>query len=306
MTIGKEPRMTPADNAVDNVGAFAIGGDLRAKRFGFGAMRLTGPGVWGPPDDPAAARAVLRRAVALGITFIDTADVYGPGDNERLIREALAPYPRDLVIATKGGMVRTGPATQADPGIGVDNSAAHLRAAVERSLRNLGVERIDLYQLHRVDPAIPIEDTMDVLGRLRDEGKIRHIGLSDVSVVQIARARATVAIATVQNAYNLADRRHDDVLAYCERHEIGFIAFYPQRIGALAEAAVLRALAARHGVSPSLIALAWLLARSPATIAIPGTSSGAHLEENVAACAVALSRDDMDQLDRLGRAAAAA
>jgi aryl-alcohol dehydrogenase-like predicted oxidoreductase len=192
-----------------------------------------------------------------------------------------------------------------NPGIGVDNSEAHLRDAVEGSLRNLGVARIDLYQLHRADPAIPIEDTMGVLGRMRDEGKIRHIGLSDVSVEQIERARSTVEIATVQNAYNLANRKHDDVLDYCERHSIGFIPFYPQQIGALAEADALQALAARNGVSPALIALAWLFQRSPVVVAIPGTSSVEHPEENVVACEVVLSRADMDLLNRAGACEAA-
>jgi len=208
---------------LESVGDFRIGGDLPVRRFGFGAMRLTGPGVWGPPADMPAAQAVLRRVIDLGINFIDTADVYGPADNERLIRDTLVPYPGDLVVATKGGGVRGGPATPQNPGMGIDNSEAHLRRAVEGSLRDLGLERIDLYQLHRVDPAFPIEHTMGVLARLRDEGKIRHIGLSEVGVDQIERARTVVEIATVQNLYNLAQRKHDDVVDYCERHGVGFI-----------------------------------------------------------------------------------
>jgi pyridoxine 4-dehydrogenase len=285
--------------ATEQAGTFSIADEMPVRRFGFGAMRLTGPGVWGPPIDWPAAQAVLRRMVDLGITFIDTADVYGPGDNERLIRDTLTPYPASLVIATKGGMTRQGPATSENPGIGIDNSERHLRAAVEGSLRDLGVERIDLYQLHRADPAIPIEDTMGVLARLRDQGKIRHVGLSDVTVDQIARARRVIEIATVQNEYNLADRRHDDVVDFCARHGMGFIAFYPQRLGRLAGSPALQAVAARQGVTPTLIALAWLLRRSPTIIAIPGTSSRVHLDENVAACGVRLSPDDQVALDGL-------
>jgi aryl-alcohol dehydrogenase-like predicted oxidoreductase len=262
-------------------------------------MRLTGPGVWGPPRDVPAAQAVLRRALELGINFIDTADVYGPGDNERLIRDTLSPFAASLVVATKGGVTRAGPATQDNPGMGVDNSEAHLRGAVEGSLRNLGVERIDLYQLHRVDPRVPIEETMGVLTLLRDKGKIRHVGLSEVGVVQIARARSVIPIATVQNEYNLANRRHEDVLDYCEGHRIGFIPFYPQKVGALAESDALKSIATRERVTPGLIALAWLFARSPAIIAIPGTSSVTHLDENVRACSVRLSSADLSALNGL-------
>jgi aryl-alcohol dehydrogenase-like predicted oxidoreductase len=281
------------------IGEFSIGGDLGVNRLGFGAMRLTGPGVWGPPDDVAAAQALLRRVVELGITFIDTADVYGPGDNERLIRDALAPYRQGLVIATKGGGVRTGPAMPGDPPMGINNSEAHLRNAVEGSLRNLGVERIGLYQLHRVDPFVPIEETMGVLARLRDEGKIRHIGLSDVGVEQIDRARSVVEIATVQNLYNLARREHDTVIEYCEQHAIGFIPFYPLKIGGLADTRQLKALAARERTTPALIALAWLFKRSPVILPIPGTSSITHLEENLAASRITLSDEDMASLERI-------
>src|SRR5882672_10258199 len=230
--------------------SFEIGADLKVNRMGFGAMRLTGPGVWGPPEDEKSARAVLRRAIELGVEFIDTADVYGPGDNERLIREALHPYPSQLVIGTKGGMVRSGPATRENPGMSTNASAAHIRRAVEGSLRNLGVERIDLYQLHRVDPSIPIEETMRVFRALRDEGKIRHIGLSEVGVDEIARARSVVEIATVQNLYNLATRKYDEVLVYCERNNIGFVPFYPQRLGALAKADTVATIAARAAATP--------------------------------------------------------
>ena len=280
-----------------NIHQYQIGGDLRVGRFGFGGMRLTGKGVWGPPEDLPAAKAVLRRVIELGINFIDTADVYGPGDNERLIRDALHPYPTDLVIATKGGMVRSGPATPDNHRTTIDNSEAHLRLAVEGSLSDLGVERIDLYQLHRVDPNIPIEDTMGVLGRLQAEGKIRHIGLSAVSVDQIEQARSSVQIATVQNEYNLGTRTHEDVVDYCTRHGIAFIPFYPLKIGKLVESEQLKAIAMREGVTPAGIALAWLFKRSPVIIAIPGTSSVSHLNENATASKLELSLDDMERLD---------
>src|SRR5882757_8629150 len=282
-------------------GEFRIGGELPIWRLGFGAMRLTGPGVWGPPIDLHAAQSALRRVVELGINFIDTADVYGPGDNERLIRDTLTPYPERLVIATKGGVTRSGPATAYNPGMGTDNSEAHLRRAVEGSLRDLGVERIDLYQLHRIDPAVPIEETMGVLARLRDEGKIRHIGLSEVGVDEIERARSEVEVATVQNLYNLAQRKRDDVVDYCARHGIGFIPFYPLKIGDLAESEEVKSLAAREQVTPALIGLAWLFHRSPVMIPIPGTSSLKHLEENAEACRVTLSGQDMAMLDKISR-----
>jgi pyridoxine 4-dehydrogenase len=230
---------------------FRIGDDLPVRRLGFGAMRLTGEGVWGPPKNRQAAQAVLRRVLELGINFIDTADVYGPGDNERLLRDTLQPYPGGLVIGTKGGMTRSGPATPDNPGMGIENSEAHLRRAVEGSLRDLGVERIDLYQLHRADPHIPIEDTMGVLLRMRDEGKIYHVGLSAVEIEVIARARSVIDIATVQNEYNLVTRRHEDVVDYCEKHDIGFLPFYPQRIGALGDVTEMKDLAARKGATPA-------------------------------------------------------
>jgi pyridoxine 4-dehydrogenase len=276
---------------------FRIGGDLPIQRMGFGAMRLTGPGVWGPPQNPAEAASVLRRAIELGVDFIDTADVYGPGDNERLIRDTLAPYNPGLVIGTKGGVVRSGPATPANPGVSMNGSAAHIRRAVEGSLRDLGVERIDLYQLHRVDPATPIEDTMAVLLALRTEGKIRHVGLSEVGTDQIERARSVVDIATVQNRYNLADRQHHDVLLYCERHGIGFIAYYPLGAGKLVGSTAVEQIVARTGAASGQIALAWLLQRSPVTILIPGTSSLPHLEQNVAARDLVLTPGEMTALE---------
>ena len=278
---------------------FLLGGDLPVRRMGFGAMRLTGPGVWGPPEDEPNARAVLRRAVELGVQFIDTADVYGPGDNERLIREALHPYAPGLVIGTKGGLVRSGPATRANPGMSMNGTEAHIRAAVEGSLRLLGVECIELYQLHRVDPATPIEETMRVFRMLRDEGKIRHVGLSEVSVDQIERARAVVDIATVQNVYSLVARHHGDVVTYCERNGIGFIPFWPLHGGALAQSPEMASIAAMRRATPAQVSLAWLLRKSPNIILIPGTSSIAHLEENLAARGVALSEDDMATLEAL-------
>jgi pyridoxine 4-dehydrogenase len=285
--------------SVTRSGTFRIGGDLPVCRMGFGAMQLTGPGVWGPPHDAVGAQAVLRRAVALGINFIDTADVYGPGDNEKLIRETLRPYPADLVIGTKAGLVRSGPATRESPGISANGTEAHIRRAVEGSLRDLGVERIDLYQLHRIDPATPVEETMRVFRALRDEGKIRHVGLSEVSVAEIERARAVVEIATVQNVYNLTVRRHDDVLAYCERNAIGFIPFWPLHIEALAASPILARIAEDAKATPRQVALAWLLQKSAVTILIPGTSSVAHLEQNAAACGVELSQAQMQALNRL-------
>jgi pyridoxine 4-dehydrogenase len=282
------------------INPFLIGGDLPVCRMGFGAMRLTGPGVWGPPADEPKARAVLRRAIELGVQFVDTADVYGPGDNERLIREALHPYPAGVVIATKGGLVRSGPATREDPGMSMNGTEAHVRGALERSLSLLGVECVDLYQLHRVDPATPIEETMRVFRDLRDEGKLRHVGLSEVSVEQIERARSIVEVATVQNAYNLASRQHGDVLAYCERNAIGFIPFYPLSGGALVQSSVVTGIATKSHATPSQVALAWLLAKSPNIILIPGTSSIEHLEQNVGALDIHLSDDDLSRLESLG------
>lgn len=275
---------------------FRIGGDLTVSRIGFGAMRLTGPGVWGPPADPVNARAVLRRAVELGVNFIDTADVYGPGDNERLIRDALQPFASGLVIGTKGGMVRSGPGTRENPGISCNGTEPHIRRAIEGSLRDLGVDCIDLYQLHRVDPATPIEETMQVFRALRDEGKIRHVGLSEVGVEEIRRAQAVIEIATVQNVYNMGERKHEDVLSYCEAHNIGFIPFWPLNGGALAKSPA-AAIVERTGATPAQIALAWLLRKSPVIILIPGTSSVDHLEQNLAVRDVALCQDDIDLLE---------
>jgi aryl-alcohol dehydrogenase-like predicted oxidoreductase len=281
-------------------GVFNIGGDMPVRRMGYGAMQLTGPGIWGPPDDPENAKAVLRRAVDLGVTFIDTADVYGPRHNEREIRAALRPYPDDLVIGTKCGLVRSGPATPENPGMSMNGAEPHIRAAVEGSLTALGVERLDLCQLHRVDPAVPIEDTMGVFRALRDEGKIRHIGLSQVTVAEIERARAVVEIATVQNIYNLAVRNFSDVVAYCAAEGIAFLPFWPLHIQGVADSEGLARVAEETGATRRQVALAWLLKTSPTTILIPGTSSLTHLVENVAAADVDLSADHMSTLDALG------
>ena len=284
---------------IEKSGEFLIGGELRIRRFGYGAMRLTGPGVWGPPEDPASAAGVLRRVIELGINLIDTADVYGPRVNEQLIRDVLHPYPAGLVIATKGGMVRSGPATRENPGFSMNGTPEHLRAAVDQSLIDLGVDTIDLYQLHRIDPATPFAETMGALKALRDAGKIRHIGLSQVSVEEIEQARAVVEIATVQNIYNVKTRIYDAVLDYCTEHDIGFIPFWPVGAGDLASNEAIAAIATRYDASAAQIALAWLLQRSPVILPIAGTSSIAHLEENVAACAISLDAGDVAALDAL-------
>lgn len=285
---------------IERSGEFLIGGELRVRRFGYGAMRLTGPGVWGPPEDPASAASVLRRAIELGINLIDTADVYGPRANEQLIRDVLHPYPAGLVIATKGGMVRSGPATRENPGFSMNGTPGHLRAAVDQSLLDLGLEVIDLYQLHRIDPATPLEETLGALKALRDAGKIRHIGLSQVSVAEIEQARAVVEIASVQNVYNVKTRMYDGVLDYCTANDIAFIPFWPVHAGDLATNEATAEIAKRYDASAAQIALAWLLQRSSVILPIAGTSSVAHLEENVAACAISLDAADVATLDGLG------
>ncbi|MET0271109.1 MAG: aldo/keto reductase [Sphingomonas sp.] len=292
--------MPAIEDAVAAAGTFLIGGDLRVHRLGYGAMRLTGPGGWGEPADPAVAPALLRRAVTLGIDFIDTAEAYGPEVNERQIADALHPYPPELVIATKGGLRRTLTAGEAAPGSEIQGSAAAIRSAVEGSLRRLRVETIALYQLHRLDPRVPMAETLGALDDLRRAGKIRHIGLSEVSVAELAAARAITPIATVQNRYNLRQRRHDPVLAACEAAGIGFMPWYPLGGGpsALAGDAAVVEVAGRHGCTCSQVALAWLLARSPVMLPIPGTASIAHLDENAGAGHVRLDAGDMALLDR--------
>ncbi|MDQ1596661.1 MAG: pyridoxine 4-dehydrogenase [Microbacteriaceae bacterium] len=282
---------TPTPNA-GAAGSFTIGGDLRVNRLGFGSMQLTGAGVWGDPRDPDEAVRVLRRAVDLGVNLIDTADAYGPFVAERLIKQALHPYPDDLVIATKAGFTRPGPGSWVP-----DGRPAHLREAVESSLTNLEVGRIDLLQLHRVDPRVTLEDQIGTLKALQDEGKIRHIGLSEVTVAQLEAASKIVPIVTVQNLYNLTNRSSGDLLDHATRAGIGFIPWFPLATGALAgQHSALARLSYRLGATPSQLALAWLLRRSPVMLPIPGTSSVIHLEDNVGAAEIELSDADFEAI----------
>jgi pyridoxine 4-dehydrogenase len=276
-------------------GTFAIGGDLPVHRLGFGAMRLTGRGIWGEPADPREAIATLRRALELGVTLIDTADSYGPHVSERLIAEALAPYPANLVIATKAGLQRPGPDAWTP-----DGRPEHLRSACEGSLKRLRLERIDLYQLHRIDDKVPLEDQIGTLLDLQRQGKIRHIGLSEVTVSQIESVRRMTPVATVQNRYNLVDRGSDEVLAYCTRENIGFIPWSPLAAEKLAKSgSVLDRAATQLGATPAQVALAWLLRKSPVVLPIPGTSKVRHLEENVAAARVELDDSLEESLSHL-------
>jgi pyridoxine 4-dehydrogenase len=276
---------------------FSIGGDLPVHRLGYGTMRLVGDGAWGDPADPAEARRVLRRAVELGVNLIDTADAYGPEIAERLIAEALHPYPAGLVIATKGGITRQGPAKTEYVG-----RAGYLIQCVEMSLRRLKLERIELYQLHRIDPRTPLEESLGALRQMQEQGKIRHIGLSEVTPAQIEEAQKIVKIVTVQNRYSLADRRHEDALTWCEQRRIGFMPWYPIVAGKILKAdhpsaRTLGDLAARHGATVAQILLAWLLHRSPVVLPIPGTSKVAHLEENIATAELKLSTEDCAEID---------
>jgi aryl-alcohol dehydrogenase-like predicted oxidoreductase len=278
-------------------GTFLIGGDLPVHRLGYGTMRLVGEGAWGEPGDAAEAKRVLRRAVELGVTLIDTADAYGPEIAERLICEALWPYPADLVIATKGGITRQGPAKTEYVG-----RAGYLIQCVEMSLRRLKLERIELYQLHRIDPRTPIEESLGALRRMQEQGKIRHIGLSEVTAAEIEDAGRIVPIVTVQNRYSLADRRHEETLKFCEQRGIGFLPWYPIAAGKILKAEHpsaqrLSALAARRHVSIAQISLAWLLQRSPVMLPIPGTSRVAHMEENAAAAEVKLSAEEWSEVE---------
>jgi pyridoxine 4-dehydrogenase len=282
--------MTDTPPAAD-AGTITIGGDLSVNRLGFGAMRITGRGIWGPPADHAEAVRVLRRAVELGVDFIDTADSYGPKVSEELIAEALAPYPDGLVIATKGGFLRPGPNNWRP-----DGRPEHLREACEGSLARLRIEQIPVYQLHRVDPKVPLEDSVGELVALRDEGKIRHIGLSNVDPKQIERASALTPIVSVQNRYNPSDRASDAVVELAEAQGFAFIPWAPVGGYQPGEGEGLTAVAKRRGVSPVQVAIAWQLARSPQMVPIPGTSSVAHLEENLAAAAIELSDDDLAAL----------
>jgi len=282
-------------------GTFRIGGDLEVNRLGFGAMRVTGRGIWGEPADREEALRTLRRVPELHVDFIDTADAYGPDVSERLIREALHPY-RGIVIATKGGLTRTGPDRWTPVG-----RPEYLIQQVHKSLHNLGLEQIALWQLHRIDPKVPREEQFDAIRKLQQEGIIRHVGLSQVSVEEIEAASKVFKVATVQNRYNLTDRSSEDVLDYCEKNGIGFIPWYPLSAGKLTgEATALQSSAGRHGAKPGQIALAWLLRKSPVMLPIPGTSKVAHLEENVASAAISLSDEEFEDLDREGRGQAAA
>jgi len=278
-------------------GEFLIGNDLRITRLGFGAMRITGDGIWGEPADRGEAVRVLGRAVELGVNFIDTADSYGPGVSEEIIAEALHPYPRGLVIATKGGFDRPGPNQWVENG-----RPEHLRSACEDSLRRLRLDRIDLYQLHRIDPKVRAEDQLGTLKDLQAQGKIKHIGLSEISVRQIQHARTIVPIVSVQNRYSITDRGSEDVLEYCEREQMGFIPWFPLAAGRVSAESSFSRLAAQWKATPSQLALAWLLARSPVILPIPGTSRVKHLEENVASAELKIGGLQWQELDRMARA----
>jgi pyridoxine 4-dehydrogenase len=284
-----KPTSLPAAGA----GTITLGGDLTVNRMGFGAMRLTGKGIWGRPKDPTEAVRVLQRAVELGVNFFDTADSYGPNVAEELIAEALYPYP-GLVIATKGGLERPGPDQWVENG-----RPEFLRQRLEGSLRRLRLERIDLWQLHRIDPKVPAQEQFEAVREFQREGLIRHVGLSEVSVADIERARKVVPIVSVQNRYNITDRKWDEEVDYCEREGLAFVPWFPLSAGTL-EADALHRVAERHGATVYQIALAWLLARSPAMLVIPGTSSVEHLEENVAAAEIRLTARDIKELNRQG------
>ena len=274
-------------------GTLTIGGDLKVNRLGYGAMRITGKGIWGEPKDPETAKKVLRRAVELGVNFIDTADSYGPEVSERLIAEALAPYADGVVIATKAGLTRQGP----DQWLPVGRPE-YLQQEVEMSLRRLKLERIDLWQLHRIDPKVPVEESLGVIKKMQEQGKIKHVGLSEVKPHEIDQARKVVDIVSVQNLYNIGDRTHEDVVDYCTKHGLAFIPWFPVAAGKLAQpGGKLDAAAKRHGTTLSQLSIAWLLHRSPVMLPIPGTSSAGHLEENVAAAGVKLSDAEWKEIE---------
>jgi pyridoxine 4-dehydrogenase len=274
---------------------FTLGGELEVRRLGFGAMRITGPGIWGEPEDAAGAGALLRRVVQAGVNLIDTADSYGPEVSERLITEALHPYPEDLVIATKGGLTRSGPGAWERAG-----RPERLKRCCEESLRRLRLERIDLYQLHAVDPAVPIEDSVAALAELQQQEKIRMIGLCNVTVEELKRAQAVAPVVSVQNRYNVADRDSEDVLEACAEQDLGFLPWFPLATGDLARpGGTLDDLARTHSATPAQVALAWLLHRAPVMLPIPGTSSVAHFEENLEAAELELTDEERQQLDAL-------
>ena len=273
-------------------GTFDLGGETTINRLGYGAMQITGEGIWGDPADPQECIRVLRRAVELGVTFIDTADSYGPFVSEQLIREALHPYPDELVIATKGGLTRSGPGDWRPVG-----RPEYLRQQCELSLRHLGLERIELYQLHRIDEKVPLAEQLGELVSLQQEGKIHHIGLSEVNVEQLQEAQQTATIVSVQNLYNLANRSAEDLLEHAEANGIGFIPWFPLNTGQLSgDGGPLAQIAAEHGASPSQLALAWLLRRSPVMLPIPGTSTVAHLEDNLGAAEIELTDAQFEAL----------
>jgi pyridoxine 4-dehydrogenase len=275
-------------------GTVSIGKDLTVNRLGFGAMRLTGEGIWGDPKDSAECKRVLKRLPDLGVNFIDTADAYGPEVSENLIAEALHPYPKGLVIATKGGLTRQGPNLWTPVG-----RAEYLRQQLEMSLRRLKLERIDLYQLHRFDPKVPVEESLGELKKMQEEGKIRHIGISETSVAEIQQAQKIVSVVSVQNQYNISDRQHEDVVAYCTKNKIVFIPWFPLAAGELTKpGSVLDRLATAHKLTKSQIAVAWLLRRSPVMLPIPGTSQVSHLEQNVAAAELKLEESEWQSLEQ--------
>jgi pyridoxine 4-dehydrogenase len=284
--------MTTSVNAKAS-GTFVIGGDMPVNRLGYGAMRITGDGIWGEPKDPAGAKKVLQRAVELGVNFIDTADSYGPEVSERLIGEALAPYAKGVVIATKAGLTRQGPNGWLPVG-----RPEYLQQEVEMSLRRLKVERLDLWQLHRIDPKVPVEESLGIIKKLQEQGKIRHVGLSEVKPHEIDQARKVIDIVSVQNMYNIGDRQHEDVLEYCEKNNLAFIPWFPVAAGKLAQpGGKLDAAAKAHGATVSQLSLAWLLHRSPVMLPIPGTSSAEHVEENIAAANVTLSDAEWKEIE---------
>jgi aryl-alcohol dehydrogenase-like predicted oxidoreductase len=292
--------MTTQGNAAVNAkasGTFSIGGDLPVHRLGYGAMRITGKGIWGEPKDPVEAKKVLQRAVELEVNFIDTADSYGPEVSERLIGEALAPYAKGVVIATKAGLTRQGP----DRWLPVARPE-YLQQQVEMSLRRLKTERIDLWQLHRIDPKVPVEESLGVIKKLQEQGKIHHVGLSEVKPHEIDQARKVIDIVSVQNQYNISDRKHEDVLEYCEKNNLAFIPWFPVASGKLAQpGGVLDAAAKRHNATVSQLSLAWLLHRSPVMLPIPGTSSVQHLEENVGAAAINLGAEEWKEIEEAAK-----
>ncbi len=288
--------MTTTSNLVAESGTFTLGGDLEIHRLGYGAMQITGDGVWGEPKDPDTARAVLKRAVELGVDFIDTADSYGPYVSEDLIREALHPYD-GVTVATKGGLTRSGPGEW--PPLA---RPEYLVQCVEMSLRRLGLERLDLWQLHRIDAKVPVEESLGAIKKLQDAGKIRHVGLSEVTVDEIKQCREIVEVVSVQNMYNLVSRKSEDVLDYCEAEGIGFIPWFPIASGDLAKpGGVLDEISKKHGASPSQLALAWLLRRSPVMLPIPGTSSLDHVADNCAAASVHLTDEEFQALSDAGK-----